>query len=236
MATARHEATANLLSNGKVLIAGGYNNSDTLSTAELYDPATGSFTPTGSMVTGRVWHTATLMPNGKVLIAGGRNQISVPLSSAEVYDPGPGGMGIFTPTSGFMGIARLGHTATLLPNGKVLIAGGRNDASAHSSAELYDPATGFFTPTIQRMRTPRHDHTPTLLPNGRVLIAGGWDSSGSVYASYSSTEIYDPVTGFFAVSGSMDIARYVHRATLLSNGKVLITGGYNLTDGGLASY
>jgi len=136
MSTARYGATATLLANGKVLIAGGYNGNNgtnSVSSAELYDPASGTFSPTGSMSTPRDDATATLLANGKVLIAGGYYNIYPgynPVSSAELYDPASG---TFSPT-GSMSKARDDATATLLANGKVLIAGGGD-----VSAELYSP-------------------------------------------------------------------------------------------------
>ena len=216
MAVARDDAAITLLPNGKVLIAGGNNVSGNLSSAELYDPATGTFATTGNMSAARYYHSATLLPNGKVLIAGGVG-VGPFLSSAELYDPTTG---TFTAT-GSMAAARENHTAILLPNGKVLIVGGYNAGSGYlSSAALYDPETGTFTATGS-MATVRLLPSMTLLPNGKVLIAGGNNSSGSL----SSTELYDPATEAFTATGSMAAARIAAAVTLLPNGKVLIAGG-----------
>src|SRR5450631_1128079 len=136
LAAARRNHTATLLPNGKVLVAGGQNSSSLLASAELYDPASGSWTATGNLTNARELHTATLLPNGKVLVAGGQNSGSV-LASAELYDPVSG---TWTAT-GSLGAAREYHTATLLPNGKVLIAAGLSGRSLLASAELYDPAS-----------------------------------------------------------------------------------------------
>ena len=177
----------------------------------------GTFSPSGSMTTGRWQHTATLLTSGKVLIAGGfPAYMGSPLSSAELYDPSTG---TFTPT-GTMNAGRMNHTATLLSNGKVLITGGFPKIS---SAELYDPDTDSFAPTGS-MSTPRFEHTATLLTNGKVLIAGG--VINSEYTPTSSAELYDPSTGTFTSTGNL-VARFRHTATLLSNGKVLVAGGMN---------
>ena len=132
--------------------------------------------------------------------------------------------GIFTPT-GSMGIARSEHTATLLWDGKVLIAGGRNDSSEFlNSAELYDPATGSFAPT-GKLSVGRFQHTATLLPNGTVLIAGGFAvRNGPSLLRTATAELFDPATGGFRLTGSMAVGRNGHEATLLADGKVLITG------------
>jgi len=212
MATPRQSHTATLLSDGRVLIAGG--ESGPLASAELFDPQTGSFNPTGSMTIGRAYHTATLLHDGRVLIAGGLGG-SAWLASAELYDPQTG---TFSPT-GSMGTNRGGHTATLLPDGRVLIVGG-----GPASAELYDPATGTFSLT-GTMTTAREYQTATLLPDGRVLIAGGW-SGGAGGSAVASAELYEPATGTFSPTGSMITARANHTATLLDNGHVLIAGGY----------
>ncbi len=116
---------------------------------------------------------------------------------------------------------RESHTATLLPDGKVLIAGGGDRDVALASAELFDPATGGFSETGS-MTTPRGAHEATLLANGKVLITGGLSAERQFLAS---AELYDPATRRFTPTGGMRIAREAHRATLLKNGKVLVTGG-----------
>jgi hypothetical protein len=226
MAEVRGGHTATLLTNGKVLIAGGDNTEgdvppffsvDGSVTAEVYDPATGLFTSTGNMVTPRVGQTATLLANGDVLFAGGWSASqNASIAVAEVYHQATGA---FTPT-GSMTSPRSGHTATLLPDGKVLIAGGAQDQTLTNSdrAEIYDPATGSFLATGS-MAEKRCSHTATLLPNGTVLVVGG----GSIVTEV--TESYDPSTGSFVLSGLTEFDRSRHSATLLQNGNVLVVGG-----------
>ncbi len=224
MTATRFGQTATLLQDGHVLVTGGYNCADAdhaavLASAEVYDPATGVFTPTGSMSTPREFQTATLLVDGHVLIAGGYN-IKSALATAELYDPRTGK---FTPT-GSMNIPRDDHTATLLRDGRVLIVGGGGEATPSlTSAELYDPATGTFSQTGS-MKSGRWLHTATLLQDGRVLIAGGRTSTDTVYAN---AEVYNPMTGKFSSTGSMNAGRQQHTATLLRDGRVLITGGYD---------
>jgi Kelch motif/Galactose oxidase, central domain len=223
LSTARQVHTATLLSNGMVLIAGGLNpdaQDPQLVSAELYDPATATFTPTGSLSTARQGHTATLLTSGMVLIAGGFN--SSWLASAELYDPATG---TFTPT-GSLASGREGHRATLLTNGKVLIAGGwfwfnsGTQVTWLMSAEVYDPATGTFA-TTGSLAMARIGHTATLLTGGKLLVAGGFNSGTRL----ASAELYDPATGTFMTTGSLATARNGHTATLLTNGMVLIAGG-----------
>jgi hypothetical protein len=128
--------------------------------------------------------------------------------------------------TGSLGTARRFHTATLLNNGKVLIAGGEDNASnAFNTAELYDPGTGVFTATKGNLTVPRAGHTATLLGNGMVLLTGG-TSGGSSEAALSSAEVYNPATDMFtSTAGNMEAARASHTATLLESGKVLIAGG-----------
>ena len=220
MNTTRSFFAAVLLTSGKVLVAGGLDNSGkSLASGEVYDPATGRFTYTANNMPNKANNfTATLLPNGNVLIAGGGN------ASAQLYNRSTNS---FSSTGG-MSSQRSNHTATLLPNGLVLIAGGSaNSGATQSSAQLYNPATGAFSSTGS-MTVPRDFHTATLLPNGKVLIAGGRTGSSGSYTYLSSAEIYDPGTGKFTAAGSMTVARYSHTAALV-NGVVLIAGGANQT-------
>lgn len=182
----------------------------------------GTFAATGSMTSPRQAHTATLLLDGKVLLAGGYtggdDSPFLAENTAELYDHETGTFAV----SGVMASARAGHTATRLPDGRVLIAGG----NAGTDAEIYDPTTGKFTST-GRMTTNRQWHTATLLNNGKVLISGGL-SFGIGYIG--SAELYDPVTGVFTATANMTAARYGHKATLLTNGKVLIAPGSDGAD------
>lgn len=224
--------TATLLRDGKVLVAGGDSSTPDLNSAELYNPGTQAWSFTGSLNQGRELHSATLLPNGKVLVAGGYNYGN--LTSAELYDPRHESW----TTTGSLNIPRFGHTATLLLNGKVLVAGGGwfygYNVAALNSAELYDPVTGEWTQTGS-MTNPRWQHTAALLPNGEVLVAGGRDLSSTNLVGYSA-ELYNPATGQWTPTGSMTDARYLHTATLLKNGQVLVAGGFDETsDAPLAS-
>lgn len=181
MGTGRADHTAALLLDGRVLAAGGFNNSY-LSSAELYDPTDGTWTATGSMGTPRQSATATSLLSGEVLVVAGYNSGIYP-SSAELYDPATGRWS----STGSMSNQRFLHTATLLPSGKALVAGGRDGGfNFLSSAELYDPSTGSWSNT-GNLGTARAYHTATLLPSGEVLAAGG---SSSAYLS--SAELYGP--------------------------------------------
>jgi YDG domain/Putative Ig domain/Kelch motif/Galactose oxidase, central domain len=220
MNIARSNPTATLLPNGQVLVAGGFDGSNPLASAELYDPNTGLFTVTGSMSAARYVHTATLLPNGLVLITGGQGS-SDTLAGAELYNPATG---TFSAT-GSMIAARQNQTATLLQNGQVLVAGGNDDSGPLASAELYDPNTGRFTATTGPMGTARYVANAALLPNGQVLIMGGITNPNPTYVA--SAEIYDPTAGTFSPTGSMTTARGYFTATALQNGQVLAAGGYN---------
>lgn len=219
MTSRREDHTATLLLNGKVLIAGGYDGSHAISAAELYDPASGTFTPVSPMTSARNNHTATLLPDGKVLIAGGYDA-SVHLSNtAELFDPATG---TFTATNTPMTSRRAMHTGTLLPDGNVLIAGGLDGSlTLVPTAEVYQSASRTFVATSGPMTGIRN--TATRLNDGTVLLAGGFRSVSTA----DSAELYAAGTGTFSpANGHLNAARESHTATLLPNGQVLLGGGY----------
>ena len=217
MATPRYFHTATLLNNGTVLVTGGLGGTNGLTSAEVFDPVSGTFSAAGSMAVARSSHTATLLNNGQVLVTGGGS------ATAELFDPASGH---FTAT-GSMAILRSGQTATLLSDGRVLVTGGNTTGGETATAELYNPTSGTFTSTGS-METVRWGHTATLLSDGRVLVAGGI-GSGTGNAGYlASAEIFDPVSGAFTVTGSMKTKRWWHETTLLGDGRVLVSGGVDL--------
>jgi N-acetylneuraminic acid mutarotase len=224
---------ATLLSTGKVLVTHYY-------AADLYDPASRTWTPTGNMNQPRGDYTATLLPDGKVLVAGGAGGAvgMTDFDSAELYDPATGTW-TFT---GSLHQARRAHTATLLPNGKVLVAAGLYElpnsilqsATPLSSAEIYDPATGTWTATGDLIAA-RYDHTATLLADGKVLVAGGRGGQSRYGPTISTAELYDPASGTWTGTGSLNTERRGHTATLLPSGKVLVASGIDSHESYLAS-
>jgi hypothetical protein len=265
MSTGRYNHTAILLPDGKVLIAGGFCSgvgactlTGPLASAELYDPATGTFSATGNMATADGNLPAILLNDGKVLIAHGRN-------AAELYDPVTGTFSrtgdplregpqtatllpdgrvllvtccmaeqLYDPASGTFSLTdktkRIWHDgfgAAALTDGTVLFAGGyiAEGDTYSSGAELYDPSSESFRPT-GNMTTGRSYHTATLLPDGTVLIAGGEGKPSSNPTATTSAEIYDPAIGAFSRTGDMTDGHIEHKATLLLDGRVLLTGGY----------
>lgn len=234
----RRAHTVTLLKDGRVLIAGGFPtvpgpDEAGILIAELFDPETGTFSQTDDLGVDRNGATASLLPNGKVLIAGGLqpSNFDAALDSAELYDPTTEE---FAPT-GSMDRARFSHTANLLSDGHVLIAGGDPGCPVCDSeeqfppplesAELYDPIAGTFAPAgslIQR----RTAHASAVLFDGRVLIAGGSIVTFG-FATTDSAEIYDPETSTFVPADSMNSPRGLFTATRLLDGRVLVAGGFN---------
>jgi WD40 repeat protein len=203
--------TATLLPDGRVLIVGGlwWDGDETVrSSAEIRDPEAGTFSPAGQLSVPRSDHTATLLPDGRVLIAGGDEA-----GTAEVWDPRTS---TFIPT-GEMTSPHSRHTALGLGDGRVLIVG-------DTDTELWDSATGGFTQG-PALAEPRYFHTVTLLRDGRVLVTGGmWGSDADIVVR-SSAEIWDPAAGSFALVGEMAVPRASHSASLLQDGRILVTGG-----------
>lgn len=235
MVIGRWSAQYTLLPDNRVLTTGGYSNyiglmqglADTFeASAEIFDPATGtSRLLEATMSSPRINHTATLLDDGTVLIAGGATSRSRAggelLATAELFDPATE---TFTP-AGSLQIARCRHTATLLDDGRVLIAGGSTSVSyaaarGRRTAELYDPATGTFT-LAWPMTAPRQNHAAVPLDDGRVFLAGGsrGPATGHLLAS---TEFFDPLTGLFARGPEMSAARLGNGTIRLRDGRVLM--------------
>jgi len=239
MLTPRARHTATLLRNGKVLVTGGYCPQPTtkgcpsvfdpdgaIAAAEIYDPATGTWSATGSMKTARFLHTATLLGEGKVLVAGAEHGMpDAILASAELYDAATGK---WTPTADMI-TARTQQFATRLADGKVLMVGGIGPISptAHdvlASAELFDPHTGKWAATGSLITARAQRATIAVLRDGRVLIAGG-DGPGD--PMLASAEMYDPTSGTWTATKSMNTPRVESSATLLANGRVFVVGGFS---------
>jgi hypothetical protein len=225
MITARSGHTATRLGDGTVLITGGRLGNTFLDTAELYDPATGMFTPVGDMEAIRHRHTATLLTDGTVLVAGGQNASGGILDSAELFDPITG---MFISTGPMTKPRGVDHTATLLLDGEVLLVGGRQlnpPIPSEPSADLYNPFTKTFREAAGHMKGLRNFHTATLLNDGTVLVAGG--RIAETVTTFRA-EIYDPLTEQFKETDHMTVERDFHTATALDDGSgtVLITGGF----------
>jgi N-acetylneuraminic acid mutarotase len=229
MVEARAGHTATTLTDGRILLAGGYGTDNVASnTAEIYDPATEKFTATGNLNDGRYGHTATLLRNGTVLIAGGSSLITGnDLASAEIYDPK---RGTFTLTAN-LNMARSDHSATLLRDGAVLITGGYNSdvpSQFLNSAELYHPRSHSFSELRAKMAAPSSQQPAILMKNGRVPMAGGFDSNTCCPpGALKTAEIFYPrIKIFRATPNYMQESRSSPSVTLLDDGKVLIAGGY----------
>ena len=229
MSAAREGHTTTLLPGGKVLAVGGLNRDigQYVASADLYDPAASAWTPAPSMAEARAEHTATLLPTGRVLVAGGfaggggPSTPSIFRASAELYDP-------VTNTwsgGGSLATARRAHTATPLPDGRVLVAGGQDQTGGSlASAEIYDPASNSWSPAGS-MATGRSYHTASTLPDGRVLVVGGATGSGSGAMAVATAEVYDPASNSWTPTGDMAETRAQHAAAAIAGGRILVAGG-----------
>jgi hypothetical protein len=223
MTTPRDSHTATLLSDGRVLVAGGFDGTGATSACEVYDPASNGWSDTGisALTYARLSHTATMLRNGKVLVVGGFNGTSY-LDKVELFDPGTN---TWT-TRMHLNIGRAFHTATLLPDGKVLVAGGqiaKSPSDWTSSIEIYDPSLDTWTlDTSHPMASKRAGHTAVLLQNGSILVAGGTPDSTT---PLDTAETYTESGGWIATTETMAVARFFHSATVLPDGKVLVAGG-----------
>ena len=219
---AGHEAV--LLADGRVLAVGGWVGVDarsSSSSAEIYDPDSGTWAPTGSMGVARGLHTATALTDGTVLVVGGGDGLGL-LGTAEIYDPATG---LWSPT-GSLNRGRYAHSATLLANGEVLVLEGSDSDDDWmiplASAERYDPVLRTWI-VVPNTNAGGIFHTATLLPSGDVLVAGlySWPA-----LDYSGAKVFDPRVATWSATASLGFAREGHTATLLPSGDVLVAGGH----------
>ncbi|HUD42523.1 MAG TPA: kelch repeat-containing protein [Dokdonella sp.] len=220
-ADARMRPTTVGLADGRVLVTGGRSGKDgsIIPTAvEIYDPATGTFGPAGSVSTPRYVGIVARLPDGKVLLTGGFNFSDGTLGSSEIYDPAAQ---TATPTGSLVHPRdTYGHALTLA-DGRIMIVGGYNDDGPLATVEIYDPAAGTFALTGD-MPDARGDHCALVLADGRVLVLGGF---GSDWNYAMDAYLWDPATGQFRTAGRMTYPRANAHATLLADGRVLVAGG-----------
>ncbi len=209
----RYSHTATRLLDGRVLLAGGLTQFTVTVSCELYDPATNTWTATGSLNQARERHGAVLLTDGRVLVAGGYD--GFPTKTCEIYDP-TSGTWSFTKAM----LNEPGGNLVLLADGRVLAAGGLNQKAAN--CELYDPSTGTWSVTGS-LNIARGAFQATRLNDGRVLVVGGLSPTTPKFIR--QTELYDPVTETWSLSGMLNRARYLHAQVLLADGRVLIAGG-----------
>jgi Kelch motif len=221
------------LGNGKILVAGGYTGKQRLTTAELFDPGSGTFETLSAETAVTNAETATVtLPNGKVLLAGGYDGTKFAArKTAELFNPATNKF----EATGELLIARDAPAAALLPNGKVLIVGGGQAVENFKSAELYDPGTGKFEALSAEMAEGRYAPIAAALPDGNVLVAGGYSGAGEAGA-VTTAELYNVTAEKFeALSARMEVPRAEAGAASLANGEVLIAGGYNYVEHNLGS-
>jgi hypothetical protein len=214
--------TATVLRDGRVLFVGGFSREGAppLASAELFNPATGTFEAAGELATARGGHVAALLPDGRVLIAGGWTGPRRYTASVEIFDPADLSFTAAAP----MGRARHAAVASTLTTGEVLVSGGQ-DAPGHglNTAELYDPARRRWQPTAP-MASPRFKHAAVVRADGRVLILGGTTDDEQILAG---VEVYDPPTRSFSVASPMTVGRYkfADAVAARADGSLVVAGG-----------
>lgn len=239
LATARSHHAAIALADGRVLVIGGAGSThtngprlaDALASCELFDPATGTWSPTGSLHTARFFHTAVRLASGQVLVAGGANSKEEGFASAELFDPTTQTWTV----TGSMSVDRLWHVMTVLASGRVLVAGGkRSNVAFLSSAEVFDPTTQTWRPAQSPGKVGNGAALVTL-PDGRALLSGGYGFFSGRYERLTATALYDEVSDGWAAIGPLLTARALHTASLLADGRVLVIGGLGDVSDGIAA-
>ncbi len=245
MYTEHAENTANLLTDGRVLITGGYTESKIISTNEIFNPdgksGKGTWTNTGTMHIIRKLFTSTTLNSGNVLVTGGETDSSLTKTAEIFYPDSNSGSGAWSFTDSML-TKRSNHTATLLVDGKVLVTGGLTLNGVTADCEEFDPAgnggKGSWS-QVNPMHVARYNQTATLLSDGRVLVTGGINSSGD---SISICEIFNPMSnngkGSWELTAPMNYVMSGHKAVLLHSGKVLVISSngseiYDTTNGGI---
>jgi hypothetical protein len=222
MTVAREAASASLLGTAKVLVAGGYSGSTYYGSAELYDPASGTWAATGSMTGVRASHMSASYGSGTglVLVAGGTDGTSA-LATAEIYNATTGTFA----TTGSLSVGRYGARATVLSTtANVVVTGGITASGPTSSVEYFNAGTGTFM-TVGSMAQARAYHTATELSPGTVLVTGG-TPDGTTFLQSAETYAESSQT-FTTLSATMTTARAHHAATPMGDGRVLITGSWS---------
>lgn len=231
----RYAHTTTLLTSGpyagQVVVLAG-DGQPVVSTAERYDPRSGTTTAAGALLVARYGHTATLLTRGpdqgRILVTGGYN--GQWLTEVEIYDPNTG----MARTAASLRLPTLGHTATGLADGRVVVIGGHSDQGAYRSVDIYDPLTGVWSPADDAPKT-EYQHTATLLADGRILVAGGLLQS-SAKVAYAA--VFDPGASpgrQWTMASSLTSARSSHTANLLPGGQIVVLGGYGVQDQNLDS-
>jgi hypothetical protein len=221
----RAQHTSTLMSDGRVILAGGSSNWNEQSIeVEIFDPATGTSSLAAPLHTPRIGHTTTLLPDGRVLVIGGSNHYQGWLADAELYDPS---------TNVWTGLPMLTshgveHTATLMSDGRVLVVGGAVSGGKQSDqVEIFDPQTDTWYGAMP-LESDRASHTAQLLEDGRVLVVGGGSAHG--IPAGGDALVYDPQTNTWTATGPMVNMRINGKSVRLSDGRVLVVGGINLVD------
>jgi hypothetical protein len=216
---ARSNHASAILPTGDVALFGGYNRNMThpqMSSCEVFSLKTKSFCVIGDMMKPRDGAAAILLNNGLVLVIGGGLEDTKRTDTCELYNKS---RNKFSRSKAKLIDARIGHTASLLPDGRVLVCGGWNGEPCFQTTEIYDQRTDSFS-AGPLMTVKRDGHTATTLDDGRILLTGGENGISS-----NSTEVYDPTTNCFSKGPKMVVERVYHFSALLPDGRVLLGGG-----------